>query len=167
MGMKRLLIWDLPTRLFHWLLAVSFAIAWLTSGSDQWLSVHSFFGYLMLGLIGFRLVWGFVGGHYARFASFAYGPGAGYAYLRSLLARGAARYIGHNPAGSQAIFLLLGLGVIVAITGIFVQGGEEQQLVAAGVTSIAGGTIIKQAHEMGGVPHVGGGRRTLGGRGHR
>ncbi len=147
MGMKRLLIWDLPTRLFHWLLAVSFAIAWLTSGSDQWLSVHSFFGYLMLGLIGFRLVWGFVGGHYARFASFAYGPGAGSAYLRSLLARGAARYIGHNPAGSQAIFLLLGLGVIVAITGIFVQGGEEQQLVAAGVTSIAGGTIIKQAHE--------------------
>ena len=141
------MIWDAPTRLFHWLLVVSFVIAWLTSGSDQWLSVHSFFGYLILGLIGFRVLWGFIGGHYARFASFAYGPRAGYAYLRSLLARGAARYIGHNPAGSQAIFLLLGLGIIVAVTGIFVQGGEEQQLVAAGVTEIAGGTIIKRVHE--------------------
>jgi len=145
--MKRLLIWDVPTRLFHWLLVVSFAIAWLTSGSDQWLSVHSFFGYLMLGLIAFRLVWGVVGGHYARFASFAFGPRAGYVYLRSVLARDANRYIGHNPAGSQAIFLLLGLGIIVAITGVFVQGGEEQQLVAAGVTGVAGGMIVKQFHE--------------------
>jgi hypothetical protein len=68
-------------------------------------------------------------------------------YLRSLFARGAARYIGHNPAGSQAIVLLLSLGTIVAITGIFAQGGEEQQLIAAGVTGVAGGTIIKRAHE--------------------
>ncbi len=145
--MKRHLIWDLPTRLFHWLLVVSFAAAWLTSGSDRWLSVHSFFGSLMLGLIAFRLVWGVVGGHHARFASFAYSPRAGYMYLRNLLAGGAGRYLGHNPAGSQAIYLLLGLGVIVAVTGIFVQGAEEQQLVGAGVTGIAGGTIIKQGHE--------------------
>ncbi len=62
--MKRILVWDVPTRLFHWLLVISFAGAWLTSESDEWLSPHAFFGYLMLGLIGFRLIWGVAGGHY-------------------------------------------------------------------------------------------------------
>lgn len=78
--MKAILIWDVPTRLFHWLLVICFGIAWLTSGEDQWLSVHSFFGYLMLGLIVFRVMWGWLGGHYARFTSFAYGPKAGLVY---------------------------------------------------------------------------------------
>jgi cytochrome b len=54
--MKRILVWDIPTRLFHVLLAASFTVAWLSSESDQWLSVHTFFGYLMCGLIGFRLI---------------------------------------------------------------------------------------------------------------
>lgn len=62
--MNRILVWDVPTRLFHWLLVVSFTGAWLTSESDEWLSPHAFFGYLMLGLIGFRLIWGVAGGHY-------------------------------------------------------------------------------------------------------
>jgi len=70
--MKRILIWDVPTRLFHWLFAISFAAAWLSSESDRWLSIHTFCGYLMLGLIGFRLIWGMAGGHYARFSTFKY-----------------------------------------------------------------------------------------------
>ena len=61
--MQRILIWDVPTRLFHWTLALSFTGAWLTSESDQWLSVHVFLGYLMLGLVFFRLLWGFAGTH--------------------------------------------------------------------------------------------------------
>lgn len=145
--MKRILVWDIPTRFFHWLLATSFVVAWLSSESDQWLSVHSFFGYLMLGLIVFRLIWGVAGGHYARFASFWYGPRAGLAYLRQMLAGRAQRYIGHNPAGSQAIFLLLALGLAVGLTGIFTLGGEEQQGTAAGLTGIAAGRIFKEAHE--------------------
>jgi cytochrome b len=146
--MKRILVWDLPTRLFHWLLAASFAVAWLTSGADQRLSIHTFFGYLMLGLIGFRLAWGFGGGHYARFTSFAYSPMAGLAYLRDMLGSHARRYIGHNPVASQAIYVLLLLGIAVCITGVFTQGGEEQQSAAAGLLSIPAGTMLKEAHEF-------------------
>lgn len=145
--MKALLIWDVPTRLFHWLLVMCFGIAWLTSGEDQWLSVHSFFGYLMLGLIVFRLMWGLLGGHYARFTSFAYGPKSGLIYVRDLFRHRVARFAGHNPAGSQAIYCMLGLGLIVGITGVFVQGGEEQQLLAKGVVPVAQGVFIKRLHE--------------------
>jgi cytochrome b len=146
--MKRSLIWDIPTRLFHWLFAISFAVAWVTTASDRWLSIHSFFGYLMLGLIGFRLVWGFAGGHYARFASFLYSPKEGLAYLRELAAKKAQRHVGHNPAGSQAIYLMLILGLAICVSGVFTQGGEEQHSVAAGALSISTGTMLKQAHKL-------------------
>lgn len=146
--MNRILVWDIPTRLFHWMFAISFVAAWLTSEEDQWLSVHTFFGYLMLGLIGFRLIWGVMGGHYARFASFLYSPFAGLSYLRQVLSGKAARYLGHNPAGSQAIYLLLTLGLVVCISGLFTQGGEEQQGAIAGMVSITTGRMIKEAHEI-------------------
>ena len=146
--MHRILVWDIPTRLFHWLFAASFTAAWLTSESDEWLSFHTFFGYLMLGLIGFRLVWGVVGGRYARFAAFLYAPMAGLAYLRQALNGDGARHVGHNPAGSQAVFLLLALGLAVGITGLFVQGGEEQQGAVAGWLGYALGKVIKEGHEI-------------------
>jgi cytochrome b len=146
--MRRILIWDQPTRLCHWLLVISFCVAWLTSGSDRWLSLHSFFDYLMLGLIGFRLVWGLLGGHYARFSSFAYGPKAGFIYVRDLLARRATHYVGHNPAGSQAIYLLFGLGLIVCISGVLTQGGEEQQLLGHSIVTVPSGALIKGVHEL-------------------
>lgn len=146
--MKRILIWDLPTRLFHWLLVASFVGAWLTCTSDRWLSIHIFFGYLMLGLIMFRLVWGFVGGHYARFASFVVRPMAGWDYLRDLAARRDATYVGHNPAASLAILAMLLLGAAIAVTGIFTQGSEERQGVVAGLLNIGAGAVFKQAHEV-------------------
>lgn len=145
--MQRILVWDIPTRLFHWLFAASFLVAWLTSDSDEWLSFHVFSGYLMAGLIGFRLLWGVAGGHYARFSSFRFGPLAGLAYLRQALAGSAARHVGHNPAGSQAVFLLLGLGLVVCATGVFVLGAEERQGVAAGWLGYAWGKMIKEGHE--------------------
>ena len=146
--MKRILIWDLPTRLFHWLLVACFATAWLTVGSDRWLSLHVFAGDVMLGLLVFRVVWGVIGGHYARFASFACGPKAGLAYLRALLSRSAPHYIGHNPAGTQAVFALLLLGLAVCLSGLLTQGGEEAHGPLVGLISIAAGGAIKEAHEV-------------------
>jgi cytochrome b len=143
---QRILVWDVPTRVFHWLFAISFAAAWYISESDQWLSFHTFFGYLMLGLIGFRLIWGITGGHYARFPAFLYSPMAGLRYLRQALSGSGARYIGHNPAGSQAIYLLLGLGIAVCLTGIFTQGGEEQHGAAARWFGVAAGMMFKETH---------------------
>ena len=146
--MQRILIWDLPTRVFHWALALSFAGAWLTSESDRWLSVHVFLGYQMLGLVAFRVIWGLLGTHYARFASFWFGPKDALAYLRLVLARRAPRHVGHNPTGSVAIYLLLLLALFVGITGFFTLGGEEQQGAVAGWMGITQGRVVKELHEF-------------------
>jgi cytochrome b len=80
--------------------------------------VHVALGYLMLGLIVFRLVWGFAGTRYARFTSFAFKPAQVVDYLRSLFRRQPQHFVGHNPAGGLAIFLLLGLGLTTAASGV-------------------------------------------------
>lgn len=125
--MKRILVWDVPTRVFHWSLALSFLGAFLTAESERFRDIHVTLGYLMLGLIVFRLLWGFAGSRYARFASFIFKPQAIVAYVRSLLARHPQHFAGHNPAGGLAIFLLLGLGLIAPLSGIVLYqeiGGE-------------------------------------------
>ena len=114
---QRVLVWDLPIRVFHWLLAASFAGAWLTAESERWRDVHMMLGYTVAGLILFRIVWGLVGTRYARFRSFLFRPSELLIYLRSLATRSPRHYLGHNPAGSIAIFLLLALGLVTALTG--------------------------------------------------
>jgi cytochrome b len=113
----RILVWDIPTRVFHWLLALSFAGAWLTAESERYRDVHVMLGYSLLGLIAFRLVWGIVGTRYARFAEFVRAPSAALAYLKSLFSRQPEHHIGHNPAGALAILLLLALGIATGVSG--------------------------------------------------
>ena len=95
----KILVWDLPTRLFHWLLAASFAGAFLTAESERYRDVHVLLGYTVLALLAFRLLWAFAGTRYARLSSFAFGPTAVMEYLKSLLRRRPIHYTGHNPAG--------------------------------------------------------------------
>jgi cytochrome b len=113
----RVLVWDLPTRLFHWLLVASFAGAFLTAESERLRDIHVALGYTFAGLIGFRLVWGLIGSRYARFRSFLFAPRELWNYLRALPTRAPRRYLGHNPAGSAAIFVLFAIGLGVAATG--------------------------------------------------
>lgn len=113
----KVLVWDLPTRIFHWSLVICFAGAWLTSDSERQQLLHLLFGYSLFGLIGFRVVWGFIGSRYARFGNFFKGPGATLRYLGSMAKRQPEHHVGHNPAGAVAVWLLLGLGLAVAITG--------------------------------------------------
>lgn len=113
----RILVWDLPVRLFHWLLALSFAIAYLSSESERWQLVHITSGYVLAALIVFRLLWGFVGSRYARFSEFVRGPAAIKAYLAGLLRLRPPHYTGHNPAGALAVLALLGLGLLTAAAG--------------------------------------------------
>jgi cytochrome b len=117
MNNAKVLVWDLPTRVFHWLLALSFAGAFLTAESERLRDVHVMLGYTMLGLVAFRLVWGVIGTRYARFPSFAFGPRAVLAYLGSLFTRSPRHYLGHNPAGSWAIYALLGLSALAGASG--------------------------------------------------
>ena len=116
--LSRVLVWDLPTRLFHWLLAASFAGAWLTAESERWMDVHVMLGYTMLLLVAFRIAWGFAGTRHARFSSFAYGPRDVMAYVKSMATLRAPHFTGHNPAGSWAILGLIALAVVVTATGI-------------------------------------------------
>lgn len=117
MAKQSILVWDLPVRIFHWLLAACFVGAFATGDSERWRDIHIMLGYTMLILIAFRVLWGFAGTRYARFGSFAFGPGRVAAYLRSLLGTKPEHHIGHNPAGSWAIYLLLGLALAAGITG--------------------------------------------------
>lgn len=113
----RILVWDVPTRVFHWSLAASFAIAWLTAESERLRNLHLVAGYTLLVLLAFRLLWGLTGTRYARFAEFLRGPGAIVRYLRSLFSGRPEHHVGHNPAGALAIVGLLLLGLLTGASG--------------------------------------------------
>ncbi|HEX2493865.1 MAG TPA: cytochrome b/b6 domain-containing protein [Steroidobacter sp.] len=112
-------VWDLPTRVFHWALAFSFFGAYLLAESERVRHLHVMFGYTVLALTLFRLLWGFIGTRYARFNSFAFGPRAVFGHLRGLVRREVPEHVGHTPAGSWAIWLMLLLAPITAFTGWF------------------------------------------------
>jgi cytochrome b len=113
----KVLVWDAPVRVFHWLLAASFAGAWLTAESEPWRLVHVTLGYTMAGLVAFRVLWGLWGTRHARFSNFVRGPRAVARYLGSLLRGQHEAHAGHNPAGAVAILALLGLTLAVTFTG--------------------------------------------------
>lgn len=141
------LVWDLPTRTFHWVLAISFFIAFFTAEFDRLRDVHVAAGYIALGLIVFRIVWGFAGSRYARFASFAFPLRAAIEYTHALLRGKAPRHIGHNPPGSWAIYVMLALGFAIGVSGVIVLGAEEQQGILRGVAERPIGEAIKAMHE--------------------
>lgn len=108
-------VWDPLVRIFHWSLAGAFFGAYLLGdGGGTW---HQALGYAALGLVALRLVWGFVGGRYARFARFVPSPGRFIGYLRAMLARREPRHVGHNPAGAAMILALLTGVALTATTG--------------------------------------------------
>jgi cytochrome b len=113
----RILVWDAPVRVFHWMLAASFAGAYVTAESERWRLLHVTLGYTVAGLVIFRLLWGLIGTRHARFRSFVRGPAAIRSYLTSLLRGSVPHSTGHNPVGALAILGLLGLAVLVAVTG--------------------------------------------------
>lgn len=119
-------VWDLPVRLFHWLLVGSIALAFLSSEEDSALAGwHIAAGWVAAVLIAFRLVWGVLGNEHARFSSFVR-PGKALSHLVNLAQGRAKRSLGHNPAGGIAVLLLIGTVIAVVATGwTALQGGEE------------------------------------------
>ena len=108
-------VWDPLVRIFHWSLVASFATAWFTSSSRD--ETHQWIGLIAAALIAFRLLWGFVGSSYARFAKFIRDPRVTLAYVIDILKHREARYVGHNPAGGMMVLALL-FGVAgTALTG--------------------------------------------------
>jgi cytochrome b len=141
---RKVLVWDAPVRVFHWLMALSFAGAYLSADSERWRQLHVTLGYTMVGLIAFRLIWGLVGTRHARFASFVRGPSEALRYLRSLVAGCPEHHAGHNPAGALAIVGLLGLTAIATATGwatLNDLGGEWIKEVHEAVASLMLGLV--------------------------
>lgn len=110
-------VWDLPLRVFHWLLALCFGGAYLSAELDDWRLLHVTLGYTVAGLVLFRLLWGVCGTRYARFSSFVRGPQAVLAYLRGVATGRAQHHTGHNPAGAVAIVLMLVLALLLTGAG--------------------------------------------------
>ncbi len=111
----RVAVWDPAVRLSHWLLALSVAAAFMCAQlGGNWMVWHGRAGLAVLGLVAFRIVWGFVGSTHARFAAFVRGPAAVRAYLR-----GQWSGIGHNPLGALSVLALLTLLLLQATTGLF------------------------------------------------
>ncbi len=118
-GQPETLAWDLPTRLFKWTLVVLIITAWVSSGfADPDMTVHKAAGYGILTLLVYRVLWGFVGGSTARFASFVSSPSTVLAYVRALRAGAARPYLGHNPAGGLMILGLLVACLIQVVLGL-------------------------------------------------
>jgi cytochrome b len=118
-GERVVRVWDLPTRVFHWALAVAL-IAQVITGKvgGAALTWHMRIGYCIFALIVFRLVWGFVGGRWSRFSSFIYGPASVLRYLRDRQAAGDLFHVGHNPLGSASVFAMLAILIVQVATGL-------------------------------------------------
>ena len=147
-GAHSVLVWDLPTRVFHWTLVICFFSAMATGDPDRFRDLHVYFGYVVLGLICFRVFWGLAGSRYARFKSFLYGPRAAIAYFADVMGARADRHIGHNPTGSVGIYLLLALGLVICVTGIVTLGAEEAQGVFKTLADRPLGEFTRVLHEV-------------------
>ncbi len=133
--MKKILVWDLPVRLGHWLMAGGFALAWATGDSESWRLAHVFAGSTVMAVAAYRLLWGIVGSRHARFGAFVRGPRQAFDYLKSLLRARPPHYAGHNPAAGIAIVLLLALALASGASGWLAYQGT-------------GGEWLEEAHEF-------------------
>ena len=138
-------VWDLPTRIFHWLLAstilCSIVSAKIGGNAMVW---HFRFGYVVFTLLIFRLLWGLVGGRWSRFASFIYSPGTILKYLKGGSPAGAHWDVGHNPLGSLSVLGLLAMLALQVSTGLFADDeisniGPLNRLVSNSTASLATG----------------------------
>ena len=120
---KEIRVWDPLVRIFHWSLVLAFTVAYLSGDEEGALHIYS--GYIILGLICFRLLWGMVGTRYARFSDFVYSPKSIIAYIKDLVFGRPKRYIGHNPAGGAMIVALLLSLIVVTYSGLKVYAIEE------------------------------------------
>ncbi len=144
--MRFVKVWDLPTRIFHWVLVASILLAYFTSSGHPrgfLFALHLIGGYSVVLLLVFRLIWGVFGGEHARFASFLRGWAAVKEHARRLAARAPGRSLGHNAIGGWMIMLVLGTLLAIVTTGLLAQGitggaGPLSRVLPAGLVEPVG-----------------------------
>lgn len=144
-------VWDLPTRLFHWtlVLLVTFSIVSAKVGGN-WIDWHMRSGILILALLAFRVIWGFVGPHHAKFANFVRSPSSVMAYARSLRGASAAARVaqaGHNPLGALSVLAILAVLLLQASTGLFANDSISTEGPLAKHVSSATSDLLTKIHK--------------------
>lgn len=142
-------VWDPLVRIFHWSLAASFALAWLTGEAET--PLHDLLGYAILVLIAVRVIWGVIGTRHAHFTDFVRGPTTVKAYLADVIAFRAKRFMGHNPAGGAMVLLLMVSLVATALTGMMLEGAVFGTGWFANLSyslGHGGGEWIEEIHEV-------------------
>lgn len=117
-------VWDPLVRIFHWTLVVSFVTAYVTE--DDFMNLHALAGYVIGGLLVFRVLWGFLGTRHARFADFVFSPRIVLAHIKETLTLKARRYLGHNPAGGAMIIALLVALTTTVLSGLALYAVGDQ-----------------------------------------
>ena len=118
--MQTVRVWDIPVRLFHWLLVLAILGLFITANlGGNWMEWHKKLGFFVLGLILFRVMWGLVGNHHARFVNFVRGPATVLQYAKGLLKPDSNHTIGHNPLGAWSVLALLAVLAFQVVTGLF------------------------------------------------
>jgi cytochrome b len=141
---KLVKVWDPLVRIVHWALVATFFTAYFT-GEDA-PPLHEWMGYIVLGLVILRIVWGFVGSGHARFSDFVRGPGEVLRNLRDIVLMHPKRYLGHSPAGGAMVVLLLVMLAATTVTGIIGEEQHEQAAPAAIAATDANGDEQESNH---------------------
>lgn len=153
-------VWDPWVRLFHWTLVIAFTLAYFTQEGpfEEWLEnkidgawlqlIHVWSGYVIVGLLMFRLIWGFAGSRYARFSDFVYHPREILTYAKEVLTLRAPRYLGHNPAGGAMIIALLLSLTITVVAGLMLYGADKGLGPLAGLLMNSSDGLIDTAKEV-------------------
>ena len=147
--MNRILVWDLPTRVFHWLLTAAFVgalgIALVADDDSSLFQIHMLLGLIATFLVILRVIWGIVGTRYARFGSFIFGPGELFSYMRGVFRRAGERHVGHNPGSAYAIYAMLLLSLGLAVSGVLLPARkslEEPHEIMAYLMALAVGAHV-------------------------
>lgn len=155
--MSKVLVWDLPTRLFHLLMILlvfgAFSIAHLASHRGPWFRYHMLLGLIFGSVLVLRLLWGVAGSRYARFKSLLFSPQSLMQYITGVFTGKAPRFVGHNPGSGYVILILFVLGCAVVSTGLLMATGSEAAEEAHGLlANVMLGFVA--AHVLGVVIHM-------------
>jgi cytochrome b len=143
---ENVLVWDIWVRLFHWFNVIAFFVAYMTP-VRLFFTGHLWSGYAVLGLVTFRVAWGFVGSKHARFVDFLYSPGAVLNNLKEMMLFRQKRYLGHGPAGGVMVILLL-IGLLATTISGIVLYGAEQAGPLAGMVPAADWHQLRDIHAL-------------------
>jgi cytochrome b len=146
---KKIRVWDLPTRLFHWsLLALVIAAFISVKISGNAMVWHGRIGYAILVLLAFRLIWGVVGGYHSRFASFVKGPGTVLRYVAQMKSGKAPPSLGHNPMGALSVLALLASLLFQAVSGLFANDDISFEGPLAKFISSSSSSLLTKMHHL-------------------